>query len=248
MRSARTRCRRSFWSTCCPHRHLRVREHEKRWLIRGDRQLPQEQPEVFLNSRRGAIEEIARLPADNEEKAILEEIFNLPEKFKIVTHLYYVEGYKCAEIVRFWAWRSPPSKCGWKRDGNCWKIQWEKGEVFAWMRADQRCVWNHAYHEGDGSENPCGSWVSGQETQKGRLRRRSRGFIIDWLWQQPSCWHCLLYFRYCRWRRPLEDLYERISCAGEEVKAEGKFLELDEDASNEMEKFTVASGRRENWY
>ena len=26
---------------------------------------------------------------------------------------------------------------------------------------------------------------------------------------------------------------------GEEVKAEGKFLELDEDASNEMEKFTT---------
>ena len=29
----------------------------------------------------------------------MEEIFNLPEKFKIVIYLYYVEGYKCAEIA-----------------------------------------------------------------------------------------------------------------------------------------------------
>ena len=85
----------------------------------GDRQLLQEQPEAFWNSRRGAIEEIAQLPADNEEKAILEEIFNLPEKFKIVIHLYYVEGYKCAEIAEILGMKESAVKMWLKRDGNC---------------------------------------------------------------------------------------------------------------------------------
>ena len=106
-------------------------EHEKRWLIRVTVNYCKNNLKLFWNSRRGASEEIAQLPADNEEKAILEEIFNLPEKFKIVIYLYYVEGYKCAEIAEILGMKESAVKMRLKKGRELLKIQWEKGEVFA---------------------------------------------------------------------------------------------------------------------
>lgn len=106
-------------------------EHEKRWLIRVTVNYCKNNLKLFWNSRRGSIEEIEQLPADAEEKAILEEILNLPEKFKIVIYLYYVEGYKCAEIAEILDMKESAVKMRLKKGRELLKIQWEKGEVFA---------------------------------------------------------------------------------------------------------------------
>ncbi len=106
-------------------------EHEKRWLIRVTVNYCKNNLKLFWNSRRGAMEEIEQLPADAEEKAILEEILNLPDKFKIVIYLYYVEGYKCTEIAEILDMKESAVKMRLKKGRELLKIQWEKGEVFA---------------------------------------------------------------------------------------------------------------------
>lgn len=106
-------------------------EHEKRWLIRVTVNYCKNNLKLFWNSRRGAMEEIQQLPADSEEKLILEEILNLPEKFKIVIYLYYVEGYKCAEIAEILDLRESAVKMRLKKGRELLKIEWEKKEVFA---------------------------------------------------------------------------------------------------------------------
>ena len=106
-------------------------EHEKRWLIRVTVNYCKNNLKLFWNSHRAAMEEINQLPADSEEKAILEEILNLPEKFKIVIYLYYVEGYKCTEVAEILDMKESTVKMRLKKGRELLKVQWEKEEVFA---------------------------------------------------------------------------------------------------------------------
>lgn len=106
-------------------------EHEKRWLIRVTVNYCKNNLKLFWNSRRGTVEEIEQLSADSEEKEILQEIYNLPEKFKIVIYLYYVEGYKCVEIAEILDLKESAVKMRLKKGRELLKIQWEKREVFA---------------------------------------------------------------------------------------------------------------------
>lgn len=83
--------------------------------------------------------------------------------------------------------------------------------------------------------------ASGQETQKGRPRRRSRRFYHRLALAAAIVLTLFTVFQIPQVATYAETIVKTFTnvfrVQGEEVKAEGKFLELDEDASNEMEKF-----------
>lgn len=44
------------------------------------------------------LDDVQEFCASEPEKSILEEVLKLPDKYKTVLHLFYVEGYKTSEI------------------------------------------------------------------------------------------------------------------------------------------------------
>lgn len=74
-------------------------EHEKRWLIRVTINLCKNHIKSFWNRNRDDMQELQEFAESKEELGILQEVLALPEKYKIVIYLHYVEGYKCAEIA-----------------------------------------------------------------------------------------------------------------------------------------------------
>ena len=75
-------------------------EHEKAWLIRvaanGCRDLlrfRQRHPLVDLESQ-------TYIPADAGDSGILEALMTLPEKYRLVLTLYYVEEYRIGDIAK----------------------------------------------------------------------------------------------------------------------------------------------------
>lgn len=82
---------------------------------------------------------------------------------------------------------------------------------------------------------------SGQETQKGRPRRRSRRFYHRLALAAAIVLTLFTVFQIPQVATYAETIVKTFTnvfrVQGEEIKTEGKFLELDEDAGNEMEKF-----------
>lgn len=106
-------------------------EHMKRWLIRVTVNQCKNSLKSFWRNNRCSIEDISQLPATEEEKEILTEVLALPEKFKIVIYLYYVEGYKCREIGEILDLKESAVKMRLKKGRELLKLQWEREEVFA---------------------------------------------------------------------------------------------------------------------
>lgn len=74
-------------------------EHEKRWLIRVTVNLCKNQLKSFWRSHRGEIENLEQIADQPMDREILQEVLALPEKYKAVIYLFYVEGYKSREIA-----------------------------------------------------------------------------------------------------------------------------------------------------
>ncbi len=79
---------------------FRDREHEKAWLIkvaanrcRDMHRKRSRHPEVQLT-------DVAEYCEIQEQSEVLTELMNLPEKWKEVVYLHYIEGYKTTEISR----------------------------------------------------------------------------------------------------------------------------------------------------
>lgn len=73
-------------------------EHEKAWLIRvvtnvSKNMLLFKSRQVFHNTA-----ELKNIGIDETDKEIFEIIMSLPQKYRIVLDLYYIEGYKAREI------------------------------------------------------------------------------------------------------------------------------------------------------
>lgn len=74
-------------------------EHEKRWLIRVTVNLCKNQLKSFWRSHLGEIENLEQIADQPMDREILQEVLALPEKYKAVIYLFYVEGYKSREIA-----------------------------------------------------------------------------------------------------------------------------------------------------
>lgn len=72
------------------------KEHEKAWLIRVTINCTKN---LFkYNKIRQALPLDENLVLEQEEKEVLHEVFNLPQKYRTVIHLYYYEKYSIKEI------------------------------------------------------------------------------------------------------------------------------------------------------
>ncbi len=73
-------------------------EHEKRWLIRVTINKCKNHLDLFWNRNRVCSDYLERCEMSSDEIDVISEIMKLPEKYKSVIYLYYVEGYKITEI------------------------------------------------------------------------------------------------------------------------------------------------------
>lgn len=78
-------------------------EHEKAWFIRVTLNACRDLLRSFFRSRTVPLEELIELPdqAPPDTGEVLEAVLSLPEKYRDVVYLHYIEGYTAPEIGRF---------------------------------------------------------------------------------------------------------------------------------------------------
>ena len=76
-------------------------EHIKAWLLRVTINSAKSTKRLFWNRMRSSYEEYMDSLAFEEEsdKGLMDEVLKLPEKYRIVIHLFYFEEYKVKEIA-----------------------------------------------------------------------------------------------------------------------------------------------------
>lgn len=75
------------------------REHEKAWLIRVAANRCRDLRRFRLRHPHTGLEEVAGRCAEPGDRAVLEALMSLPEKFRVVLLLHYVEGYSTGQIA-----------------------------------------------------------------------------------------------------------------------------------------------------
>ncbi len=74
-------------------------EHEKAWLIRVASNICKDILRKRKNKSFVSLDEIRNLGVCEDNAQILELLISLEEKYRIVIHLHYVEGYKAREVA-----------------------------------------------------------------------------------------------------------------------------------------------------
>ncbi len=74
--------------------------HEKAWLITTARNQCRDMLRSRLRHPQISLEYLQGLSSDTYESGILEALMSLPEKFRLVLILYYVEEYRVEDIAR----------------------------------------------------------------------------------------------------------------------------------------------------
>ncbi len=75
-------------------------EHEKAWLITTARNQCRDMLRFRLRHPQVHLEYLQGVSPDTYDSGILEALMSLPEKFRIVLILYYVEEYRIEDIAR----------------------------------------------------------------------------------------------------------------------------------------------------
>ncbi len=74
------------------------REHEKAWLIKTASNICKDILRKRKHQSFVSLDEIRNLGASEDNAQILGLLVSLEEKYRIVIHLHYVEGYKASEL------------------------------------------------------------------------------------------------------------------------------------------------------
>lgn len=74
-------------------------EHRKAWLLRVATNVCKNMLKFYKIRRHLTIDEISEYCKEDNDIHIFTEFLNLPLKYRTILHLYYVEGYKTAEIA-----------------------------------------------------------------------------------------------------------------------------------------------------
>lgn len=77
-------------------------EHEKSWIIRTTINICKNKLKSFWKRNVGSIDDVKEMPYYEryaEESEVLKAVMSLPEKYRIVIHLYYYEEYTTPEIA-----------------------------------------------------------------------------------------------------------------------------------------------------
>lgn len=75
-------------------------EHEKAWLITTAKNKCRDMIRFRLRHPKINIEYLQELSTETSDSGILEALMSLPEKFRLVLTLYYVEEYRIEDIAR----------------------------------------------------------------------------------------------------------------------------------------------------
>lgn len=75
-------------------------EHEKAWLIRTTINKCKDMFRSFRIKNRVTLESWQAYCETEEESEVFEKVMSLPEKYRIVIHLFYFEGYSTEEIAK----------------------------------------------------------------------------------------------------------------------------------------------------
>lgn len=77
-------------------------EHIRRWLIKVAINECKMMLRSYWNKNVISYEETTLQPTyiENEKKELFDAVMKLPAKYRVVVHLYYYEGYSCAEIAK----------------------------------------------------------------------------------------------------------------------------------------------------
>ena len=73
-------------------------EHRKAWILRTAINICRDMQRYNKRHQYVNLEDFYDYVADQEDRTIITSLMNLPEKYKSVLYLYYIEGYKTAEI------------------------------------------------------------------------------------------------------------------------------------------------------
>ncbi len=89
----------TFYRYLLQKKHFSDEEHEKAWLIRvavnrcwDEKRKRARHPQIDWDS-------ISSYYRTEDERMVMDAFFRLPEKWKAVVHLHYVEGYRVKEIA-----------------------------------------------------------------------------------------------------------------------------------------------------
>lgn len=74
-------------------------EHEKAWLIRVATNICKDIKRYRSRHNCIDIDEVKGLSGSEESSGIIEAVMNLPDKYKTVLYLHYIEGYKTDELA-----------------------------------------------------------------------------------------------------------------------------------------------------
>jgi RNA polymerase sigma factor (sigma-70 family) len=74
-------------------------EHEKAWLIRTATNLCKDMKRYSLRHRHLNIDDLNDYFAPESDRELIECVMSLPDKYKTILHLYYIEGYHTEEIA-----------------------------------------------------------------------------------------------------------------------------------------------------
>lgn len=75
-------------------------EHTKAWLIRVATNICKDMHRFNKKHNYINLDVLCNYCKTEEDNGILEEVMRLPEKYKIVVHLFYIEGYRTEEISK----------------------------------------------------------------------------------------------------------------------------------------------------
>ena len=75
-------------------------EHEKAWLITVAKNECRNILRFRQRNQQISLEYLEDIPFDSSDNGILEALMSLPEKFRLVLMLYYVEEYRIEDIAR----------------------------------------------------------------------------------------------------------------------------------------------------
>lgn len=75
-------------------------EHKKAWLINVAVHISLDIRRFNLRRNYVNLDKIAELCPDKDKQTPLLEMLDLPEKYKTVLHLFYIEGYKTRDIAK----------------------------------------------------------------------------------------------------------------------------------------------------
>ncbi len=89
-----------FMKYISEYRVFNDEEHKKAWLIKTATNRCRDMLKFYKIRRHSELDEVAEYCGKDDDFEILAELLALPEKYRTVIHLHYIEGYKTDEIAR----------------------------------------------------------------------------------------------------------------------------------------------------